>query len=76
MYIGIVLYVLIVFSLHQKSLKLILVDELLPEGILSHRVPSEARTAHRRTQKPGSPYLGSAKLQNKPYAPHRCIARH
>jgi hypothetical protein len=37
MYIDIVLYVLIVFSLHRKSLKLIMVDEPLPEGILSHR---------------------------------------
>jgi hypothetical protein len=36
MYIGIVLCVLIVFSLHQESLKLIPVDEPLPEGVLSH----------------------------------------
>jgi hypothetical protein len=35
MYIGIVLYVLIVFLLHWESLKLILVDEPLPEGVLS-----------------------------------------
>jgi hypothetical protein len=35
MYIGIVLCVFIVFSLHQESLKLILVDEPLPEGIPS-----------------------------------------
>jgi hypothetical protein len=35
MYIGIVLCVLIVISLHQESLKLILVDEPLPEGIPS-----------------------------------------
>jgi hypothetical protein len=32
------LYVLIVFSLHQESLKLILVDELLPEVVLSQLV--------------------------------------
>jgi hypothetical protein len=38
MYIGIVLCVLIVFSLHRESLKLILVDEPLPEGILSQLV--------------------------------------
>jgi hypothetical protein len=35
MYIGIVLCVLIVFSLRRESLKLILVDEPLPEGVLS-----------------------------------------
>jgi hypothetical protein len=35
MYIGFVLCVLIVFSLRRESLKLILVDEPLPEGILS-----------------------------------------
>jgi hypothetical protein len=34
-YIGIVLCVLIVFSLHRESLKLILVDEPLPKGVLS-----------------------------------------
>jgi hypothetical protein len=37
MYIGILLYVLIVFSLRRESLKLILVDETLPEGILSQQ---------------------------------------
>jgi hypothetical protein len=37
MYIGILLYVLIVFLLHRESLKLILVDETLPEGILSQQ---------------------------------------
>jgi hypothetical protein len=36
MYIDIVLCVFIVFLLHRESLKLILVDELLPEGVLSH----------------------------------------
>jgi hypothetical protein len=36
MYIGIVLCVLIMFSLHRESLKPILVDEPLPEGVLSH----------------------------------------
>jgi hypothetical protein len=35
MYIGIVFCVLIVFSLHRESLKLILVNEPLPEGVLS-----------------------------------------
>jgi hypothetical protein len=35
MYIGIVLCVLIVFSLHQESLKLILVNKPLPEGVLT-----------------------------------------
>jgi hypothetical protein len=35
MYTGIVLCVLLVFSLHQESLKLILVDEPLPEGVPS-----------------------------------------
>jgi hypothetical protein len=38
MYIDIVLCVLIVFSLHRELLKLILVDEPLPEGILSQLV--------------------------------------
>jgi hypothetical protein len=38
MYIGIVLFVLIVFSLRQESLNLILVDEPLPKGVLSHLV--------------------------------------
>jgi hypothetical protein len=35
MHVGIALCVLIVFSLHRESLKLILVDEPLPEGVLS-----------------------------------------
>jgi hypothetical protein len=38
MYTGIVLCVLLVFSLHQESLKLILVDEPLPEGVPSQLV--------------------------------------
>jgi hypothetical protein len=38
MYIGIVLCVLIMFSLYRESLKLILVDEPLPEGVLSQFV--------------------------------------
>jgi hypothetical protein len=41
---------LIVFSLHQKSLKLILVDEPLPKGILSHleitKFPLKTSKAH------------------------------
>jgi hypothetical protein len=36
MYISIVLCVLIVFLFHRELLKRILVDEPLPEGILSH----------------------------------------
>jgi hypothetical protein len=42
MYIGIVLCVLIVFSLHCDSLKLILVNKPLPEGILSQLVLEKA----------------------------------
>jgi hypothetical protein len=38
MYIGMVLCMLIMFLLHRESLKLILVDEPLPEGILSQLV--------------------------------------
>jgi hypothetical protein len=42
MYIGLYFYVLIVFSLRQESLKQILVDEPLPEGILSKLVSEQA----------------------------------
>jgi hypothetical protein len=46
MYIGMVLCVLIVFSLCRESLKLILLNEPLLEGVLSHHcnVPSEQIT--------------------------------
>jgi hypothetical protein len=46
------LYVLIVFSLHRESLKLILVDEPLPEVVLSH--PAQHPTVPRPHQYPGS----------------------
>jgi hypothetical protein len=42
MYISIVLCVLIVFSLHRESLKLILVNESLPKGVLSQLVSKQA----------------------------------
>jgi hypothetical protein len=42
MYIGIVLCVLIVFSLCRELVKQILVDEPLPEGILSQLVIRES----------------------------------
>jgi hypothetical protein len=32
------LYVLIVFSLHRESLKLILINEPLPEMVISHKL--------------------------------------
>jgi hypothetical protein len=41
------LCVLIVFSLHRESLKLILVNEPLPEGVLSHFIQVEDADVHR-----------------------------
>jgi hypothetical protein len=62
MYIGIALCVLIVFSLRQESLKLIHVDEPLPEGILSHPNPSPSRLCRRgRSDHHGGPLMGRAR---------------
>jgi hypothetical protein len=78
MYIGIVLYVLIVFSVRRESLKRILVDETLPNGVPSHSSPGPANRSSTELGGHARPIMSRTRTWSHPawLIPKRTLAGH